>query len=394
MALFVLAAAATGTISGRDPFLAWGYCLGIFLFCMYWALRDFLMKRANSIALGVTIPVAALALISLWGFGQLAAGATVYRHGTWNASVRTAALGGTAFLAARALAGSGMRFRFLRAFAWFGFAVSMVSFAAYFTSPGRVLWIFPSPYPDVWGPFLSRNDLAGFLELCLPVALWLALEDGRRGWPASMPLWAPAWMLACGLASGSRAGAAVLLAETGVVLILLHQRRAAASLGGLAAIFVAITGAGALPGRLSDPDPLRYRREIATSTLQMIAERPWRGFGVGTYAQVYPAYAQFDSGAVVEHAHNDWLEWAAEGGIPLAVAWAALAGGTCGPAFRSVWGLGIIAAFAHAFVDYPFARFGLTAWNFALIGALSAAPLRKVTRRLHSSMSAQKESCS
>jgi O-antigen ligase len=287
-----------------------------------------------------------------------------------------------------------LRFRFLRAFAWFGFAVSVVSFAAYFTSPGRVLWIFSSPYPDVWGPFLSRNDFAGFLELSLPVALWLALQEGGRSRPAQMPLWVPAWMLACGVASGSRAGAALLLAETAVILILLPRRRAAAWFGALAVIFTALTGAGALPGRLRDPDPLRYRREIANSTLQMIAERPWSGFGVGTYAQVYPAYAQFDSGAVVEHVHNYWLEWAAEGGAPLALVWAALAVGVCVPAFRSVWGLGIIAAFLHALVDYPFARFGLTAWNFALIGALSAAPVRKVSQRLHSSFGDQKENCS
>jgi hypothetical protein len=46
-------------------------------------------------------------------------------------------------------------------------------------------------------------------------------------------------------------------------------------------------------------------------------------------------------------------------------------------AVRSVWGIGILAAFLHALVDYPFVRCGLTAWDFTLIGALSAAAVRK-----------------
>src|SRR4051812_43965293 len=84
----------------------------------------------------------------------------------------------------------------------------------------------------------------------------------------------------------------------------------------------------------------------------------------------YPAYATFDAGALVEHAHNEWLEWAAGGGIPYAGAWAVFAAALCRPALRSVWGVGILAALVHATVDYPFARFGLTAWTFSLAGAL------------------------
>jgi O-antigen ligase len=395
--LFLLAAAATATISSRDPFLAWGYSLGVFLLGGYWAVRI----AVNPCHFRVTIPGFSLGLISIWGFGQLAAGATVYRYATWDASLRTAALGATAFVASRTLAIPRLRFHFLRGFAWFGFVVSLISVTAFFTSPGRVLWIFLSPYPDVWGPFLSRNDFAGFLELSFPVALWLALlrgpHDGRLGmllcapvrrmplWaPAGrMPLWAPAWMLAAGMASASRAGSALLVMEAAIILMMIPRWRAALRFGALAFLLIAITGAGTLLSRLSDPDPLRYRREIAGSTLKMIAEHPWRGFGLGTYAQVYPAYATFDTGAVVEHAHNCWLEWATEGGTPLALLWLVFAIGIAAPAARSVWGLGILAALVHALVDYPFARFGLTAWNFALIGALSAAEVREVNQTVH-----------
>ena len=386
--LLGLCAAATLTTWMRSPLLAWGYSLGVFLLAGMWTVRDALIPRAFRI----TVPGAALAVISLWGFvqlgfAQLGLGATVYRYATLDAAVRTAALGATAFAASRALRSARLRLHFLTAFAWFGFAVSVVAVLAYFTSPGRVLWIFSSPYPDTWGPFLSRNDFAGFLELSFPVALWLCLSNRPSGvspwFPAWTPVWVPAWMLAAGVASASRAGAILLIAEAIVIFAISRRRRAMRKFVIAAAVFIAITGAGTLLGRLADSDPLAYRREIVRSTVEMITAHPWRGFGVGTFAQVYPAYATFDAGAAVEHAHNDWLEWAAGGGVPYAAAWAVLAFALCAPAVRSVWGLGIMAAFLHAMVDYPFARFGLTAWTFALIGALEADSLRELRGRVH-----------
>jgi hypothetical protein len=53
------------------------------------------------------------------------------------------------------------------------------------------------------------------------------------------------------------------------------------------------------------------------------------------------------------------------------------------PALRSGWGIGVLSAFAHAAVDYPFARFAITAWMFALVGALFAVEMRKVERPFH-----------
>jgi O-antigen ligase len=258
----------------------------------------------------------------------------------------------------------------------------------HFSGANFVVWFFASPYPDVWGPFLSRNDFAGFMELSFPVALLLATDHGRhdsrfgtvpvRDWvPARFPLWVPAWMLAAGLASGSRTGAILLLAEAGIVLGFISRRRAAATFILWTTLLAAVAGAGTLAGRFAEKDPWRYRREIAASTLKLIADHPWRGYGLGTYPDVYPAYATFDIGARVEHAHNQWLEWAAEGGVPLALVWLTLAAGVSVRAVRSVWGIGILAAFLHALVDYPFVHCGLTAWDFALIGALSAAAVRR-----------------
>jgi hypothetical protein len=107
------------------------------------------------------------------------------------------------------------------------------------------------------GPFLSRNDFAGFVELSFPAALWLAMDrrtqDSRLGpdwdttWEqdwvlARVPLWVPAWMLAAGLTSDSRAGAILLLAEAGVVLGLISKRRAAAKFVLWTVLLAAVAG--------------------------------------------------------------------------------------------------------------------------------------------------------
>src|SRR5579863_4441531 len=152
--LFVLAGAATLTIFASDPSVKWAYEIGIFLLAGYYSARESLRTSSSRL----TIPVVALAAISLWGFAQLALGATVYRYATWDASLRAMACAATAWVASRTLRDGRLRWRFLAAFAWFGCALSMVAVIAYFTSPGRILWVFASPYPDVWGPFLSRND--------------------------------------------------------------------------------------------------------------------------------------------------------------------------------------------------------------------------------------------
>ena len=273
---------------------------------------------------------------------------------------------------------------FLRAFAWFGAGVAVISVLAYFTSPGKILWIFDAPYPDVWGSFLSRNNFAQFLELAMPVALWFAL--GKRS-ANTLYLCLAAIMLASGLASASRAGAAILLLES-IVLLSMHRksplaRRTTLGLACGTALFAAMPGVGTLAGRLTETDPYQVRREIALSTVAMISSRPWTGFGLGTFPAVYPEYALFDVGQSVEHAHNDWLEWAAEGGIGFAALWVGLALWSARPALRTGWGIGVLGCFLHGLVDYPFARFGVSAWIFLLLGILAATDLRKVPARIH-----------
>lgn len=358
LSLLALAAAATLAIGSADPLVEWAYEGGVFLLAGWVTLRSQLRFGPISVA---------LSMLAIWGFAQLAVGAAVYRYATWNGSLRVAALAATTLVASVVCHQAKARDRLLRCFAWFGFVLGVASVLAYYTSSGKILWIFPSPYPDVWGPFLSRNNFAQFLELALPVSLWLGT---RRD---TLYLWMSAAMLACGLVSASRAGAVLLILETALVFALARppapRRLIPLFTLGVTAL-AALAGGEVLIGRLHDPDPFRDRREIFATSLAMVAARPWTGYGLGNFATVYPEFARFDPGAAVEHAHNDWLEWATEGGWPYVAVWMLLAISTVHPAFRWIWGIGVPAVFVHALVDYPFARFGVAAWAFILVGAL------------------------
>jgi O-antigen ligase len=369
--------AATLAIGLREPRVDYFYESAIFILAAGWCLA---IRSAGIKAM----PGLPLVAILAWGFVQLALSATVYRYATLQSSLRCAALAATAWISCRVFGSVRLRVEFLRAFAWFGVLVAVASVLAYLTSPGKILWLFDAPYPDVWGPFLSRNNFAQFLELAMPVALWFGMREPAGG---MLYMLFGAVMLASGLASASRAGSAVLVLE-GIAILWIRRRspvaRRMATRFVLATIlFAALSGIGNLAGRLKAPDPYKGRREIAQSTLAMIASRPLTGFGLGTFPTVYPAYAVVDLGQPVEHAHNDWLEWAAEGGIPYAAVWIGLAIWSVRPAGRSVWGIGVLGCFLHAFLDYPFARLGVSAWIFLLLGMLAASDLREVRRRVH-----------
>ena len=311
--LTLLAILVTITTWSTDPRVTWGYEMGVF-FLAGWAC---LQPGAN---LKRWPPALWAALgIGLFGFFQLAVGTTVYRWATLQAALSNLALAASALAAYLVFAKGSVRAAFLGSFRGFGLILSVISVLSYWTSPGKILWIFPAIYPDNWGPFPSRNNFAQFLELSFPVALW---EMGRRrregqpreeagGWTAAV---APAVMLGAGLASASRAGAALLVAEGAAGLLLLRRRKGALrkpalTLALASTVFASVAGAGVLLRRFEDRDPLRIRREIFHSTAAMLEALPvrlkaqpsrleaqpsrWSGYGLGTFASVYPQFAEF-----------------------------------------------------------------------------------------------------
>jgi len=336
-------------------------------------------------------PVAAgyLALLPagmvLWGAVQLRAHWTVVASDTTERMLYWLAAASLVWLAEEACATREERRPFLKTALIAGFCICLVGLLQFFTSEGRVFWLFPSGYSSlVIGPFVSQNHYAAFVELLLPLSLVLASADRRH---SRAYLAIAAALAASVIATGSRAGSALVIAESALAFLL--QRRADREAVGrrwvtfavLAAAFTMILGYQYLWDRLSsDKDRYLVRREFLESSLAMVRAQPLHGFGLGTWASAYPQFAVIDTGAVANHAHNEWVQWAAEGGLPAFTAMLALLLFSAPAATRSIWGLGVVAVFVHSLVDYPFLRLGLAAWIFALIGAL--AGYRRERQRL------------
>jgi O-antigen ligase len=136
---------------------------------------------------------------------------------------------------------------------------------------------------------------------------------------------------------------------------------------------VAVAGWETIWNRLQEPNPYSVRAELNLSSFEMIRDRPLKGFGLGTWSSAYPKYARFDDGNFVNQAHNDWAQWAVEGGVPVFLLMLGVVAMLAPAAWRSIWGIGLMAVFVHAAVDYPFEqRPALAAYLFAMMGVLAA----------------------
>jgi hypothetical protein len=327
----------------------------------------------------IPYPAVPLLFAVIWGIVQLAFHITAYRFATQTATVRFATFLAVFLAAVCLFQDSHARRWFRSAMLWFAFIVSIWATLQTFTSEGRVFWIFPTGYTEyVMGPIVYHNHWAAFVEVVLPFALY---EAFRR--PSNSLLYAgmAAALYASVIASASRAGTVLTTAEIVVVALLMAGgglvtgRAIGAALLRMVilfAVFTAITGWTRVWERLHLPDAMQGRREFNISSLHLIADHPLAGTGLGTWPIVYPRYAVTDIGAFANQAHDDWLQFTAEGGIPFGLVLFTLFLWSIRPAFRTIWGLGVISVFLHAAVDYPFSRPALGSWPMLVIAMLAA----------------------
>jgi len=201
------------------------------------------------------------------------------------------------------------------------------------------------------GTYVNRNHLAGLLEMALPVTLALLaamVGVGRRRYQGRRPSLrrrlAALAELGINRAMLSGAGALAILlglvftrSRTGIALgmlgILLSVGAFSWRLGGrnvygLVGSFTAVgvglatlIGLAPVVARFANQDPAEDARwSFFADTGEAIRGFFPLGSGGGTFEEVFH---RFDSGAVlgrlVDHAHNDYLEWVVEYGLPAAL---------------------------------------------------------------------------
>ena len=287
-----------------------------------------------------------------------------------------------------------------------------------FTDKLYGVWSVPTIAP--FGPFVSKNHFAGYVELAALLAVGLAAglaSEARRG-PGSLS-WIESrrarWVVAAwGAAAILVLAVPVCLSRGGVVslsaglvafagLRLWSRRDArlsprrllalgvAAALLLVALVSVLPTEARArvltLAGVTTDQSG-SYRLAVWRDTLRLVGSSPWLGSGFGAYEDAIPRFKTAAGNLSVEHAESDHLELLAEGGLVGATLVVALITfvltrglrGATGPSHRLARGLvagamaGLVAIGVHSAFD-----FNLRIPSNALVCAVLVAVVLSVT---------------
>jgi len=385
--LFLLLVFSTATVFVRDAWALQSFQIGVFALLAVYLVAG--IRRGPEHIAGGLAPWLVY-LIPLWGLIQILAHTTASSVETRGAVLRWGALAGVFFLTQTVARTRTARRDILSAFLIFATAMAVLCLTQLFTSEGQVLWIFPTGYSDVYATFPYYNNYAQFVELALPIALWRALREGWRSWWYAL---AGGLLYASVIGSASRAGSVLCTAELLAMLAIglvrlrdpetgLPTRSTTAILlivPVLAAAFTLAVGWERVWLRFQENDPYLMRREFVVAAVDMARQRPLTGYGLGTFPEVYQRYAIKDFPFYANHTHNDWAEFAADGGVPFLLL-VLIPFAACVPtAVRNPWGLGLIAVMLHACVDYPFPRPAVSGWMFLMLALLYMARMPEET---------------
>ncbi|MDA2932707.1 O-antigen ligase family protein [Acidobacteria bacterium AH-259-D05] len=187
------------------------------------------------------------------------------------------------------------------------------------------------------GTFTNRNHFAGLLNMTIPLALgglfthYFRFKERLRS-----EAYARAWIVLISLAfmglgillSLSRGGTLTLIATlvlTSILLTLKKQLRRGRKLSGAAAWILLFTTLGlgswvgmeALLSRFGQRETTRV--VVYRDSFNLIAGQPLLGIGPGMYQWRFRPYQSLDVEKWWDQAHNDYVQSAAEWGIPMAM---------------------------------------------------------------------------
>lgn len=376
--LFILLMFSTATIFVRGAWALQAFQIGVFAL-----LGIYLMVgiRKNQAQISREWPTFLVYLVPVWGVFQIFTRTTSSTFETRAAVLRWGALAGVFFLT-QVIAGTRTaRRHILSAFLIFATAMAVLCLTQLFTSEGKVLWLFSTGYPDVYATFPSHNNYAQLVELALPIALWRALREGWHSWWYAL---SGGLLYGSAIGSASRAGATLCTVEIMVMIAIglvklrdpetgLPSRSTASMIlmvPVLAAAFTLAVGWDRVWQRFQENDPYLVRKEFMLAAVDMVEHRPLTGYGLDTFPAVYQRYATKDFPFYANHTHNDWAEFAADGGVPFLLLLLIPFATAVPTAIRNPWGLGLISIMLHACIDFPFPRPAVSGWMFLLLAVL------------------------
>lgn len=246
------------------------------------------------------------------------------------------------------------------------------------------VWINASAAGEAYANLRQRNHLATLTNMGLLAVVW-AVRTHRCG---NVAWWLAAVLCTANAATASRTGMTQLAAVVGLVVLASGGQRkrviqlcvwglaiyllASAVLPLISNAFRGEAGQSVLV-RLSQDLGCSSRKILWSNVLELIAEKPWTGWGWGELD--YAHYAHLYRGerfcAILDNAHNLPMHMAVELGVPFAVlvsaatVWAMVRARPwreTDPARQLAWGVVAMIAL-HSLVEYPL-------WYGPFLGAL------------------------
>lgn len=232
------------------------------------------------------------------------------------------------------------------------------------------------PFTINAGLFANQNHFSALLFVSIPFVVYHGLFRGHL-LSGSLGLITLLLLL---LAAGSRAGILIGLAITIISVVFLSAR---SRLGGYSvlAVFIGLSlyTMGAWTKIDAEVvDPAFGRAEFARTTVAGIEENWATGVGFGSFQKVYQIYEKGEMifKPYVNHAHNDYLELALEGGVPviflvsayLILLFASSVGDRRDPLRKAAF-LSVSFLLVHSLVDYPL-RTAALAMTFAYMNGI------------------------
>jgi O-antigen ligase len=233
-----------------------------------------------------------------------------------------------------------------RGIAWVGILLAAGAFLQRALTPSLVYGAWrPADLPSnvlPWGPFINRNDFAAWLVMAIPLTIgYLAMRIGSLRTSRSsrvdptavldarmmLLIAASCLMTGAALASLSRSGIVSVAIALAAFVALAGSRagRAPATMVAIGVV-VLLVAAGmyanlpALVARMNETVPSGFggRFVVWAETWPIVRDFAGTGVGVGAFERAMLVYQQSNRLMFFNHAHNEYLQVLAEGGLPLA----------------------------------------------------------------------------
>ncbi len=164
-----------------------------------------------------SVPAICLLLMSCYGVAQTLWSPQKIVYNGWTGVLFWFTACAIALLATQVFQNQRYAAKFRSLFVIFGSAICLLDLLEQGSHTNKYFWMIPSRFPAVYGTFAYWNNFAEFVELLLPITLWMGLSRRK---PAVPYILLAALQIGAVVASGSRAGTALVIAELAAVIVL------------------------------------------------------------------------------------------------------------------------------------------------------------------------------